>query len=119
MAFSSKSALPDTVVDEETGKTYQVWDGDNYDARFLDPKPGEDGNLFKQGMIIGLRNKASTLKEKTASKETEGFFVEYDPKRDGKSVTILDQAQFGFKSSKKVIPIAKMSLRTPAQEELI
>ena len=111
MAFSSKSALPDTVVDEETGKTYQVWDGDNYDARFLDPKPGEDGNLFKQGMIIGLRNKASTLKEKTASKETEGFFVEYDPKRDGNSVTILDQAQFGFKSSKKVIPIAKMSLR--------
>ena len=111
MAFSSKSALPDTVVDEETGKTYQVWDGDNYDARFLDPKPGEEGNLFKQGMIIGLRNKASTLKEKTASKETEGFFVEYDPKRDGNSVTILDQAQFGFKSSKKVIPIAKMSLR--------
>ena len=123
MAFSSKSALPDTVVDEETGKTYQVWDGDNYDARFLDPKPGEDGNLFKQGMIIGLRNKASTLKEKTASKETEGFFVEYDPKRDGKSVTILDQAQFGFKSSKKVIPIAKMSLRilTPdsTQEEVV
>ena len=123
MAFSSKSALPDTVVDEETGKTYQVWDGDNYDARFLDPKPGEDGNLFKQGMIIGLRNKASTLKEKTASKETEGFFVEYDPKRDGKSVTILDQAQFGFKSSKKVIPIAKMSLRTltpdSTQEEVV
>jgi len=111
MAFSSKSALPDTVVDEETGKTYQVWDGDNYDARFLDPKPGEEGNLFKQGMIIGLRNKASTLKEKTAAKETDGFFVEYDPKQDGKSVTILDQAQFGFKSSKKVIPIAKMSLR--------
>ena len=111
MAFSSKSALPDTVVDEETGKTYQVWDGDNYDARFLDPKPGEEGNLFKQGMIIGLRNKASTLKEKTAAKETEGFFVEYDPKRDGNSVTILDQAQFGFKSSKKVIPIAKLSLR--------
>ena len=116
MAFSSKSALPDTVVDEETGKTYQVWDGDNYDARFLDPKPGEDGNLFKQGMIIGLRNKASTLKEKTAAKETDGFFVEYDPKRDGKSVTILDQAQFGFKSSKKVIPIAKMSLRVPQTE---
>jgi len=116
MAFSSKSALPDTVVDEETGKTYQVWDGDNYDARFLDPKPGEDGNLFKQGMIIGLRNKASTLKEKTASKETEGFFVEYDPKRDGNSVTILDQAQFGFKSSKKVIPITKMSLRTVPDE---
>ena len=116
MAFSSKSALPDTIVDEETGKTYQVWDGDNYDARFLDPKPGEEGNLFKQGMIIGLRNKASTLKEKTASKETEGFFVEYDPKRDGNSVTVLDQAQFGFKSSKKVIPIAKMSLRVPQTE---
>jgi len=112
MAFSSKSALPETVYDEETGKTYQVWDGDNYDARFLDPKPDEAGNLFKQGMIIGLRNKASTLKEKTASKETDGFFVDYDPKRDGKQLTILDQAQFGFKSSaKKVIPIAKMSLR--------
>jgi hypothetical protein len=113
MAFSSKSALPDTVYDEETGKTYQVWDGDNYDARFLDPKPGEDGNRYNQGMIIGLRNKASTLKEKTASVDTDGFFVDYDPKRDGNQLTILDQAQFGFKSSaKKVIPIAKMSLRT-------
>jgi hypothetical protein len=117
MAFSSKSALPETVFDERTGKTYQVWDGDNYDARFLDPKPGEEGNLFKQGMIIGLRNKASTLKEKTASKDTEGFFVDYDPKRDGKQVVIPDQEQFGFKMSTppkyKVFPIAKMSLRVP------
>lgn len=115
MAFSSKSALPETVFDERTGKTYQVWDGDNYDARFLDPKPGEEGNKFKQGMIIGLRNKASTLKEKTASKDTEGFFVDYDPKRDGTQVVIRDQEQFGFKMSApaqfKGIPIAKMSLR--------
>jgi hypothetical protein len=115
MAFSSKSALPDTVYDERTGKTYQVWDGDNYDARFLDPKPGEEGNLFKQGMIIGLRNKASTLKEKTAAKETEGFFVEYDPKRDGKQVVIADQTQFGFTMSTpaqlKGIPVNKFSLR--------
>ena len=116
MAFSSKSALPDFIVDEETGTKYQVWDGDNYDARFLDPKPGEDGNLLDRGMIIGLRNKASTLKEKTATKDTDGFFVDYDPKRDGKTVTVPDQSQFGFKSSapegRKVIPIAKFSLRS-------
>jgi hypothetical protein len=115
MAFSSKSALPDFVIDEETGTKYQVWDGDNYDARFLDPKPGEDGNLLDRGMIIGLRNKASTLKEKTATKDTDGFFADYDPKRDGKTVTVPDQSQFGFKSSapegRKVFPIAKMSLR--------
>jgi hypothetical protein len=115
MAFSSKSALPDFIMDEETGTEYQVWDGDNYDARFLDPKPGEDGNLLDRGMIIGLRNKASTLKEKTAAKDTDGFFVDYDPKRDGKTVNVPHQSQFGFKSSapenRKVIPIAKFSLR--------
>lgn len=115
MAFSSKSALPDFVVDEETGTEYQVWDGDNYDARFLDPKPGEEGNLLDRGMIVGLRNKASTLKEKTATKDTDGFFVDYDPKRDGKTVTVPDQSQFGFKmtspTERKVIPIAKLSLR--------
>jgi hypothetical protein len=115
MAFSSKSALPDFVVDEETGTKYQVWDGDNYDARFLDPKPGEEGNLLNRGMIVGLRNKASTLKEKTATKDTDGFFVDYDPKRDDKTVTVPNQSQFGFKMTspegKKVIPIAKYSLR--------
>jgi hypothetical protein len=115
MAFSSKSALPDFVVDEETGTKYQVWDGDNYDARFLDPKPGEEGNLLNRGMIVGLRNKASTLKEKTATKDTDGFFVDYDPKRDDKTVTVPNQSQFGFKMTspegRKVIPIAKLSLR--------
>jgi len=110
MAFSSKSALPKALFDEETGKTYQVWDGDMYDARFLDPK-ADDGVT---GQIVGLRNKASTLKEKTAAAETGGFFIDYDPKRDGDTVTVPDQSQF----KGKVIPIAKKSLRPFNKEEL-
>ena len=104
MAFSSKSALPKFLFDEETGKTYQVWDGDLYDARFLDPK-ADDGVT---GQIVGLRNKASTLKEKTATEKTGGFFINYDPKTDGDTVTVPDQSQF----KGKVIPIAKKSLRS-------
>jgi hypothetical protein len=108
MAFTSKNALPDTVVDEVTGKSYKVWDGDNYDARYLDPKQ-ENG----VGMIIGLRNKAGTMKEATSAIDTDGFFVSYDPKRDGKSVTVPDQSK--FKST--IIPIApeKLSLRSTKQ----
>ena len=108
MAFTSKSALPDTVVDEVTGKSYKVWDGDNYDARYLDPKQ-EDG----VGMIIGLRNKAGTMKEATSTIDTDGFFVNYDPKTDGKSVTVPDQSK--FKST--IIPITpeKLSLRSTKQ----
>lgn len=117
MAFSSKSALPKTLVDEETGVTYNILDGDDYDARFLDEKsPLKQGGI---GVIVGLRNKASTLKEKTASKETDGFFVDYDPKQDGDSVTVLDQTQFGapsYKAPGKTIPIEKKSLRSQAPE---
>ena len=109
MAFSSKSALPKALFDEETGKTYQIWDGDLYDARFLDPK-ADDGVT---GQIVGLRNKAATLKEKTAASETGGFFIDYDPKRDGDTVTVPDQSQF----KGKVIPIAKKSLRAPDTKE--
>ena len=105
MAFTSKSALPDTVMDEETGKTYQVWDGDNYDARYLDPKR-PDGI----GMIVGLRNKAGTMKERESAAQTDGFFANYDPKVDGDTVTVPDQKQL---TGRKVIPIAqeKLSLR--------
>ena len=104
MAFSSKSGIPEFLLDEETGVKYKVWNGDDYDARFLDPKQ-PDG----KGMIIGLKNKAGTLSEKTATQKTGGFFVQYDPKTDGDTVVVPDQSQF----KSKVIPIAKekMSLR--------
>jgi hypothetical protein len=109
MAFSSKSALPKFLVDEETGVQYRVWDGDDYDARFLDPKQA-DG----RGMIIGLRNKAGNLSEKNATKKTGGFFIQYDPKKDGDTVVVPNQAQFK-EPGRKVIPVAqaeKLSLKT-------
>jgi hypothetical protein len=107
MAFTSKSALPKTVVDEETGNTYQVWDGDNYDARYLDPKR-PDG----VGMIVGLRNKAGTMRERESAAQTDGFFANYDPKVDGDKVVVPDQK---ILTGRKVIPIAnqKLSLRIP------
>jgi hypothetical protein len=101
MAFTSKSDMPSVVVDEASGKEYQVWNGDNYDARFLDPKR-EDG----VGMIVGLTNKAATLKAPTAAKETNGFFIDYDKARDGDRVVIQDQSKF---VGSKVIPITKVA----------
>jgi hypothetical protein len=89
MAFSSKSGIPSFLVDEESGVQYRVWNGDDYDARFLDPKQA-DG----KGMIIGLKNKAGNLSEKNATEKTGGFFVQYDPKTDGDTVVVPKQAQF-------------------------
>ena len=84
MAFSHKSILPERVIDEETGKIYKVIDGDTYDFRPLDIQPpGTDG------VIIGLRNKANTRKEVSAAKDSNGFFVHFDPqiqKAKGKQV---------------------------------
>ena len=114
MAFSSKSALPKFLMDEETGIKYRVWDGDDYDARFLDPTQ-PDG----RGMIIGLRNKAGNLSEKNATKKTGGFFVQYDPKKDGDTVIVPNQAQFK-EPGRKVIPVAKaekLSLRRTETKE--
>lgn len=74
MAFSHKSILPERVIDEETGKIYKVIDGDTYDFRPLDIQPpGADG------VIVGLRNKANTRKEVSAAKDSNGFFVHFDP----------------------------------------
>ena len=74
MAFSHKSILPERVIDEESGKVYKVIDGDTYDFRPLDIQPpGVDG------VIIGLRNKANTRKEVSAAKDSNGFFVHFDP----------------------------------------
>ena len=88
MAFTSKSKMPSFVKDEETGKTFRVFNGDVYDARFLDPKT-DSGT----GLIIGLKNKDSGSKEATAAKNSDGFFVHYDPKVDGDTVTVLTQSQ--------------------------
>lgn len=99
MAFTSRDHMPKYLIDEETGNKYQVWDGDNYDARFADPKPGEQGNEFGKGMIIGLTNKDATTNrskdlEATAAKKYNGFFIDYNKARDGDTVTIQDQSKF-------------------------
>ena len=117
MAFSSKSGIPSFLVDEETGVQYRVWNGDDYDARFLDPKQA-DG----MGMIIGLKNKAGNLSEKNATEKTGGFFVQYDPKTDGDTVVVPKQAQFkGLKdvAVTTVKPEERFSLKTyfPTAEE--
>jgi hypothetical protein len=116
MAFSSKSGIPSFLVDEETGTQYRVWNGDDYDARFLDPKQ-PDG----KGMIIGLKNKAGNLKESTATAQTGGFFVQYDPKKDGDTVVVPKQDQFKGERRKviDIKPAEKLSLKTffPTAEE--
>jgi hypothetical protein len=75
MAFSSKKGLPESVLDEATGKTYQVIDGDAYDFRPMDAQP-----KGSNGVIVGLKNKAMTRKESMAAQDSNGFFVQYDPK---------------------------------------
>jgi hypothetical protein len=86
MAFTSRTAMPKFIVDEKSGQTFQVWNGDNYDARFLDPKR-EDGI----GMIVGLTNKDRTTKPEESARAHNGFFVNYDPAVDGDTVIIRDQ----------------------------
>ena len=105
MAFTSKKDMPDFLLDEKTGEKFQVWNGDNYDARFLDPRPGQKENLFNKGMIIGLTNKDRTGRPEDAAIRYDGFFVDYDRQRDGDTVVIRDQEK--IKQGKKVIPIAK------------
>lgn len=74
MAFSHKDHLPQKVVDQETGKTYTVIDGDAHDFRPMDATPdGEDG------VIVGLKNKKATGSMDNAALDSNGFFVHYDP----------------------------------------
>ena len=74
MAFSHKSLLPETILDEETGKVYKVINGDAHDFRPMDAVPaGMDG------VIVGLKNKATTRSATGAAKDSKGFFVNYDP----------------------------------------
>jgi len=86
MAFTSRNAMPKFVMDERTGKTFEVWNGDEYDARFLDPSR-EDG----AGLIIGLTNKDNTTKPEDAAEKHKGFFLDYDPARDGDTLIIRNQ----------------------------
>lgn len=75
MAFSHREHLPEVVVDQETGKRYKVINGDAHDFRPLDMQPeGTDG------VIVGLKNKKATGTTEGASRESNGFFVNYDPK---------------------------------------
>jgi hypothetical protein len=77
MAFSHKKFLPQTVYDEETGKTYRVVDGDTHDFRPFDRQPGGT-----DGVVIGLRNKQITAKSQNAAYLSNGFFVHYDPQEE-------------------------------------
>jgi len=108
MAFTSRTDMPDFVVDERTGQRFQVWDGDNYDARFLDPKR-EDGI----GMIVGLTNKDKTTKSEDAAKKYKGFFLDYDRARDGDALVIPDQRNISMRG--KEIPPPRETPRPQAQ----
>ncbi len=110
MAFTSRTDMPDFVVDERTGQRFQVWDGDNYDARFLDPKRA-DGI----GMIVGLSNKDSTTKPEEAAKKHKGFFLDYDRARDGDALVIPNQGKLRVGAAPKG-PVAEEA-RPPAARE--
>lgn len=104
MAFTSRNDIPKFLKDEKTGQTFEVWDGDNYDARFLDPaRYTEDGQ--RVGMIVGLTNKDRTGKPEDAATKYDGFFVDYNKERDGDTLVIQDQEALA--TGRKVIPIAK------------
>lgn len=110
MAFTSRTDMPDFVVDERTGQRFQVWDGDNYDARFLDPKR-EDGI----GMIVGLTNKDKTTKPEDAAKKYKGFFLDYDRARDGDALVIPNQGRLRIGAAPQG-PVAE-AVRPPVARE--
>ena len=104
MAFTDRNDMPSFVVDGKTGQRFGVWNGDNYDARFLDPKR-PDGI----GWIVGLTNKDRTTKPEMAAEAHRGFFLDYLKSRDGDTVVIPDQdalaAQAEEGKASKVIQI--------------
>ena len=116
MAFTSRSDMPKFVMDQRTGKRFEVWNGDEYDARFLDPVR-EDGD----GWIIGLSNKDNTTKPEDAAKKHKGFFLDYDPERDGDTLVIQDQEKLKAGTPQPITfkKPEKYSLRTyfPTAEE--
>jgi hypothetical protein len=107
MAFTSRNDIPNFVIDEKTGNKFEVWNGDNYDARFLDPKR-DDG----VGYIIGLTNKDRTTKPEEAAKKHGGFFFDYDAKRDGDTLVVQDQSKLnqGKEQPIKFLPQNKVQI---------
>jgi hypothetical protein len=121
MAFTSRNAIPNFVIDEKTGNKFEVWNGDNYDARFLDPKR-DDGI----GYIIGLTNKDRTTKPEEAAKKHGGFFFDYDQKRDGDTLVVQDQSKLNQGAEQPIKFLSKpkaeadgrkFSLRAPETPE--
>lgn len=96
MAFTHGAHLPEVVHDKESGKTYQVVNGDTHDFRPLDKQePG------KPGVVIGLKNKNMMTKSAaahgTAAKNSNGFFVHYDPQ-----LKVLAKGQKAVPTNKSV-----------------
>lgn len=104
MPFSHRDALPDFVHDEESGKRYQVVDGDTHDFRPLDAQPeGSDG------VIIGLRKKSMLHSNDTAAKNSDGFFTHYDPKfQKIKGKIVRDEFGKPIRTN-TVVPIARQA----------
>jgi hypothetical protein len=87
MPFSVKGRagddkLPKWLHDQESGKHYQVIDGDTHDYRPMDrvEQPADPAAPRNPGVIVGLRNKAQNTHQATAAAQTQGFFVHHDPK---------------------------------------
>jgi hypothetical protein len=111
MAFTSRNAIPNFVIDEKTGNKFEVWNGDNYDARFLDPKR-DDGI----GYIIGLTNKDRTTKPEEAAKKHGGFFFDYDQKRDGDTLVVQDQSKLNQGAEQPIKFLSKPKAETDGRK---
>ena len=83
MVFSHKKELPQHVHDEETGKKYEVIDGDQHDYRPMD----------KQGVVVGLRNKAKTTKTKIAAEQSKGFMTHFSPEHQPDGVVHIPKQE--------------------------
>ena len=91
MVFTNKQrVLPSYVHDSETGKRYKVIDGRTHDFRPLDSLSAEPGTA---GMIVGLSNLKAFGSREKAHKDSKGFFVKYDPQKDGDSVKVIPQGK--------------------------
>ena len=91
MVFTNKQrVLPSYVHDTETGKRYKVIDGRTHDFRPLDSLSAEPGTA---GMIVGLSNLKAFGSREKAHRDSKGFFVKYDPQKDGDSVKVIPQGK--------------------------
>lgn len=75
MVFSNTKTLPKEIHCQETGKAYNIINGDMHDYRPLD---GKDVN--GKGVVVGLTRKAKNMSDANAAHKSGGFIVHYDPK---------------------------------------